>query len=188
MGLNDHIRHWADRLAADGYAALAVDLYEGKVATTRDEAMEAMRAVDREKAVERLTAAHAFLKKDDRVKASKRASIGWCFGGGYSLQLAISAPDLDAAVIYYGRLVTDTEMLAPIKAHLLGVFGNRDTGIPPTAVDDFEKALKEAKVEATILRYDAEHAFANPSSARYDTKSAEDAWTKVRSFLKKRLR
>lgn len=187
-GLNGHIKHWADRLAADGYAALAVDLYEGKVAGTRDEAMAAMQAVDETKALATLRAAHGFLKSDARVQASKRASLGWCFGGAWSLRLAIAAPDLDAAVLYYGRLVTEPNQLAAIKAPLLGVFGTRDRGIPPAAVDTFEAALQTAGRTAKILRYDADHAFANPSGQRYDEKSASAAWTEVRTFLAEHLK
>jgi carboxymethylenebutenolidase len=186
-GLNEHIQHWADRLAEDGYAALAVDLYGGKVAKTPEEAMAMMKAVDEAKALATLRAAHDFLENDARVKAPRTASIGWCFGGAWSLKLAMNEPDLDAAVIYYGHLVTDPAELRPIKAPLLGIFGNKDKAIPPAKVDEFEKALKEAGVRATILRYDADHAFANPSQTRYDEKSAADAWSKVRPFLAENL-
>ncbi|MGD8394865.1 MAG: dienelactone hydrolase family protein [Candidatus Eiseniibacteriota bacterium] len=187
-GLNDHIMHWTDRLAAAGYAALAVDLYGGTVATTREAAMAAMQAVDEERALEILAAAHAFLADDARIRAERRASIGWCFGGGWSLQQALHAPDLDAAVIYYGRLTTDPEALQAIEASLLGIFANRDSSIPPEVVDAFEAALEEADVEHTILRYDADHAFANPSSARYDQEAATDAWAHVADFLARELR
>lgn len=187
-GLNQHIKYWCDRLAADGYAALGVDLYDGKVATTRDDAMKYMKSVDASKAKAVLQEAYAFLAKDSRIQAQRRACIGWCFGGGWSLQHALQAPDLDGAVIYYGRLVTDPKQLKVIKAQLLCVFGNQDRGIPPKVVNAFEKALKEAGVKHTILRYDAQHAFANPSGGRYDAKSAEDAWLKVRQFLAARLK
>jgi carboxymethylenebutenolidase len=187
-GLNDNILHWTDRLAADGYAALAVDLYGGKVATTPDEAMKAMKSVDEKQAVATLLAAHRFLAADPRIAARRRGSIGWCFGGGYSLQLALRAPDLDAAVIYYGRLVTDVDKLKNIHAALLGIFGNRDKGIPPSAVDAFQTSLQKAGVQHEIHRYDADHAFANPSGGRYDEKSASAAWEKVRAFLSARLK
>jgi carboxymethylenebutenolidase len=180
-GLNEHILHWTDRLAADGYVALAVDLYEGKVATTREEAMAQMRAVDEEKALAMLRAAHAFLVKD--LKAERTACIGWCFGGGWSLRLAIAEPELDAAVIYYGRLVTDSEKLAAIAAPVLGIFGSKDEGIPPSAVAEFETAMKSAGKDLELHSYDAEHAFANPSSARYDAEHAADAWRETRAFL-----
>lgn len=187
-GLNDNIRHWTDRLAEDGYAALAVDLYGGKAATTPDEAMAAMKAVDEKKALATVLAAHDFLEKDPRVKASKTGSIGWCFGGAWSLKLALNEPDLDAAVIYYGHLVTDPAQLKTIKAPILGVFGNKDKAITKESVDDFEKGLKTAGVEHTILRYDADHAFANPSQQRYDEKAAAESWEKVREFLAAKLK
>lgn len=187
-GLNDHVRHWADRLAEEGYAALAVDLYGGQVATTPEQAMALMRGVDETRAEEILTAAHRFLREDARVTAPRRGVIGWCFGGAWALQQAILQPDLDAAVIYYGRLVTDEAALAGIHASLLGVFANRDTSIPPAAVDAFATALEHAGKSIELHRYDADHAFANPSGARYDATSAADAWSHVRAFLARTLR
>jgi len=145
-GLNEHIQHWSDRLAADGYATLAVDLYDGRVATTRDSAMSFMRRVDASRALEILKAAHAVLAQDEDIRATRRGSIGWCFGGGWSLRLALEAEDQQAAVVYYGRLVTDPERLAAIHAAVLGIFGTRDTGIPQDVVDTFEKALQAAHV------------------------------------------
>ena len=182
-GLNDHIRHWTDRLAQDGYAALAIDLYEGQVATTREKARALYGSVDATKALATLKAAHAFLVEDERVKAERTASIGWCFGGGWSLQLALNEPALDASVIYYGRLINDPKLLESIQADVLGVFGNRDMGIPPSAVEDFANGMKAAKRSLTLRQYDAEHAFANPSSGRYDAKNAALAWGETRAFL-----
>ncbi|MBI5850561.1 MAG: dienelactone hydrolase family protein [Planctomycetes bacterium] len=187
-GLNDHVKHWTDRLAADGYAALAIDLYGGTVATTREEAATAMRAVDEAAARATLLAAHRFLARDPRVLARRRGVIGWCFGGGWSLQLALAAPDLDAAVVYYGRLVTDPAALRSIHAPVLGIFGTRDRGIPPASVDAFESAMRDADRACRVLRYDADHAFANPSGARYDQANAAAAWREVRGFLAARLR
>lgn len=184
-GLNDHIRYWADRLAALGYTALAVDLYRNKEATTPDEAMALMKQVDAKTSLAILSDAVTYLRTDPAIKASKVASIGWCFGGGWSLQLALSETKLDGAVIFYGQLVTDVSQLRKLKMPLLGIFGNRDKGIPPGVVDEFERALKQAKVTHRIVRYDAEHAFANPSSARYDQRSATQAWQEVQTFLQK---
>jgi carboxymethylenebutenolidase len=186
-GLNDHIRHWTDRLAADGYAALAVDLYGGKTADDSEDAMTLMKAVDEARAQEILSAAHRFLREDPRIAAKRRGVIGWCFGGGWALQHAIATPDLDAAVIYYGRPVTDEAALAKIHAQLLGVFADKDKSIPPQAVDDLAAALKRAGKTIELHRYDAEHGFANPSGARYDETSASDAWQHVRAFLRNQL-
>lgn len=187
-GLNDHIKHWADRLAEDGYAALAVDLYGGQVATTSEQAMAIMRAVDETRAKEILTAAHRFLREDARIQATRRGVIGWCFGGAWALQQAILQPDLDAAVIYYGRLVTDEAALSGIRAQLLGVFANRDQSIPPDAVAGFAQALQRAGKSIELHQYDADHGFANPSGAHYETDDAADAWSHVRAFLTRTLK
>jgi carboxymethylenebutenolidase len=182
-GLNDNIKHWADRLATAGYAALAVDLYGGVTTDTPDAAMKAMKAVDPQKAIGVIKAGFDFLASDSRIKASKRAVIGWCFGGGYSLQTALAIPNLDGAIIYYGQLETDPRKLAAIKAPILGIFGKLDKGIPPAKVAEFAAALKQAGVRHDIHEYDAEHAFANPSNAKYDEKASADAWTHVLAFL-----
>ena len=187
-GLNDHIKHWADRLAADGYAALAVDLYDGKLATTPDSALAYVKANDPARSLEILLAGHRFLAADARVKAERRGSIGWCFGGTQSLRLALAAPDLDACVLYYGGPVLEVEELQAIRAPLLGVFGNLDQSIPPATVDQFDAALTKAGVKHEILRYDAVHAFANPSNPKYDQKSAGDAWKKVQAFFAANLK
>jgi carboxymethylenebutenolidase len=175
--------HWADRFAAEGYAALAIDLYDGTVAKTSDEAMAAMKKVDDARAKEVMLAGLAFLKDDPRVQAKKRASIGWCFGGGKSLQLALAAPDLDAAVMYYGHPETDPKVLEKLRAPLLGIFGTQDKSIPPETVKTFEEALTTARRPHTIHSYDAPHAFANPSNPRYDETNANLAWAEVRKFL-----
>lgn len=182
-GLNDHVKHWADRLASDGYAALAVDLYGGKVATTADEAMKSMKSVDTDKAIQTLVAGYKFLAEDARVKAKKRGSIGWCFGGGMSLKLALNAPDLDAAVMYYGAPVTDPKALATLHAPLLAIFGEQDKAFSKELREEFDKALKEADKPHRILVYDAQHAFANPSNPKYDEKAASEAWSEVRKFF-----
>ena len=184
-GLNEHIEHWADRLASDGYVALAVDLYGGVVAKTREEAQAAMGKVDEAAALAILRAAHAHLGGE--LGLERTASIGWCFGGGWSLRLALAEPDLDAAVIYYGRLVTDVEALRALEADVLGVFGERDEGIPPSAVAEFRAAMSAAGAGLELRSYDAEHGFANPSSARYDERHAGAAWEETRAFLCARL-
>ena len=186
-GLNDHVKHWSDRLASDGYVALAIDLYDGVVATTRDEAMDAMRSVDGEAALAKLLDAHAYLTDDEDVAAERTACVGWCFGGGWSLKLAIAEPELDAAIMYYGRLINDVEQLAQMEAPLLGVFGNEDRGIPPASVEEFAAAMKKAGNDLTLRQYDANHAFANPSSGRYDAENAALAWRETRAFLCEKL-
>ncbi|NTX37157.1 dienelactone hydrolase family protein [Myxococcus sp. CA051A] len=187
-GLNPHIRHWADRLAANGYAALAVDLYGGKVATTSDEALALLKAVDPARGMQVLKAAHAFLREDSRVRATRTGSLGWCFGGSWSLHAAMAIPELDAAVIYYGNPVTDPQELAAIRAPLLGIFGTKDASIPPETVQEFREALNAAGVRHRIVELEGEHAFANPSGQRYDERAAAMAWAETSMFFEHHLR
>jgi carboxymethylenebutenolidase len=187
-GLNDHIRHWADRLAADGYAALAVDLYEGRVAGDADSAMAYVKRVDESRAAAVIAAGHDFLRESERVKAPRTGVLGWCFGGGWSLRSAMAIPDLDAAVLYYGMPETDPEKLKSIRAPICGIFGNQDPSITPEIVDRFATALREAGVANEIHRYDAGHAFANPSGRRYAEAPAAAAWDVVRAFLAAHLK
>lgn len=187
-GLNEHVMHWADRLAADGYAALAVDLFGGQVATTSDRAMQLIKSVEADKAKAALISAHDFVEKDERVEATSTGVVGWCFGGKWAVELAIAEPDLDATVAYYGHVTTDVAQLKKIRSPVLAVFGNRDASIPASHVDGFEKALTQAGVKQRVLRYDADHAFANPSGARYDEKAATAAWKESRAFLAQHLK
>jgi carboxymethylenebutenolidase len=188
-GLNEHIMHWADRLAAQGYAALAVDLYGGKVATTPEEAMAAMKTVDPQRSVEVLRAAHQFLMTDIRVQSTQTGVVGWCFGGGWSLRAGMAIPELDAVVMYYGRPVTDTQELKSIKAPVLAIFGTQDESIPNDVVEEFDEALSDAGVAHRIQKYDAPHAFANPSApGRYNAEAAAAAWEQVKGFLADNLK
>jgi carboxymethylenebutenolidase len=189
-GLNDNIRAMADRLAGEGYLALAVDLYGGEVAEDRDKAMQLMQAAMNESAAleENLRQAYAYLEEE--AGAPRIGTIGWCFGGGWSLNTALLLPDkVDATVIYYGRLVTDREALAKLGMPILGVFGAEDQGIPVESVKEFEAALDSLGKEAQIRIYEgADHAFANPSGTRYQPEAAADAWEKTIAFFNQHLK
>jgi len=184
-GLNDNIRAMAGRFAGEGYQALAVDLYEGESATDRDGAAALMKASTKNKGrlEENIRQAYAYLK--DERKAGRVGVIGWCFGGGWSLRTALLFPDgIDAAAIYYGRLVTDPAELEPLQMPILGIFGSLDKGIPVAEVRKFEEALRSLDKKAAIHVYEgADHAFANPSGKRYQKEAAEDAWLKTVEFF-----
>ncbi len=186
-GLNDNIRTMARKLAGRGYAALAVDLYGGRVATTSDSAMKLVQGVDDEAARANLRQAHAFL---DERGARAVGSIGWCFGGGWSLQTALELPEqLDAAVIYYGRLVTEPSELEALAMPVQGHFGAEDNSIGLEQVRAFEEALGEAGVTNEIYVYEgAGHAFANPSGERYVEAAADTAWRRTTRFLAEHLK
>jgi carboxymethylenebutenolidase len=188
-GLNDNIRAMTRRLAGEGYVALAVDLYGGKTADDPTAARQLMVAVGDAPATAESNLRQAFEYLENEHEASKIASIGWCFGGGWSLRTALLLPDqLDAAVIYYGRVVTDRAQLETLKMPLLGIFGGKDRGIPMTDVKIFEGTLAALGKDATILVFpDADHAFANPSGRNWDPKAAAQAWRDTVEFLAKHL-
>src|SRR3989344_806430 len=184
-GLNDNIREMAKLLASQGYIVLAVDLHNGKVAQTADEARELTSSLNQDEALNNMKAAREYLIKGN---ADKIAGLGWCFGGKQSLQLALSGVPLDATVIYYGSLETDQNKLSSIKWPVLGVFGGEDQSIPVDSVKEFETGLKNLKVENEIYIYPkVGHAFANPSNQNYAPEETKDAWAKSLSFLEKHL-
>ena len=184
-GLNDWVKEQASKLADQGYAALAVDLYRGKVATTPEEAHEIMRGVPADRAARDLHAAFEFLQAQPNVRKDRIGSIGWCMGGGYSLDVALAEPTLAAAVINYGHLATDSAAIGKIHAAILGNFGGQDKGIPPADVNKFEAELKKQGKKADIKIYpDAGHAFENPNNKTgYRAEDAADAWQRTVGFL-----
>lgn len=183
-GLNDNVRAMADRLAGEGYMVLAVDLYGGETATTPDDARQLMLKVveDPEPARQNLQAAYRFL---ETAGAPRIGSLGWCFGGGWSLNAALLFPDeLDAAVIYYGQVTDDEETLRPVNTPILGLFGGADTGIPVASVEAFRASLERLRKDFEIYVYpDVSHAFANPTGQNYNAEAATDAWAKTVEFL-----
>ncbi|HXV75291.1 MAG TPA: dienelactone hydrolase family protein [Candidatus Polarisedimenticolaceae bacterium] len=188
-GLNDNIRQMTRKLAGLGYTALAVDLYRGQVAADPDEARRLMSEANQRGAEseQNLAQAREYLA---RQGATRVGVIGWCFGGGWSLRAALAMPDrLDAAVIYYGQLVTDAERLAGLETPVLGIFGAEDGGIPLDTVREFERVLAELGKPASIHVYPgADHAFANPSGTRYDAEAAADAWDETVAFFARQLK
>jgi carboxymethylenebutenolidase len=189
-GLNDWIKEQASKLADQGYEALAVDLYRGKVAKTPDEAHEIMRGVPEDRAKRDLDAAFDFLRSQKNVRADRIASIGWCMGGGYSLDVALAEPKLAAAVINYGHLATDEASLKKINAQILGNFGGQDRGIPPESVKTFEQTMKKLGKSIDVKIYpDAGHAFENPNNTQgYRAEDAADAWKRTLTFLDNTLK
>ena len=189
-GLNDNIESVSRRLAGEGYTVLAVDLYRGQTADTPDQARQLVSTVTQnpEAAQANLKQAYDYLTQEQNATAV--GSIGWCFGGGWSLQTGLLLPQkLNAVVIYYGRLITDIATLKPLQMPILGIFGGKDQAIPVTQVREFEAALQQLGKTVDIQIYEeADHAFANPSGQRYEPKAAEDAWNKTITFFNQTLK
>jgi len=184
-GLNDQIKAVAAELATQGYVALAVDLYDGQVATTRDGARALMGAVVAGEATDTLGSWIAWLRGHEKV-AGGIGTIGWCFGGGWSLNASIAAP-VEATVVYYGRVNRSAADLAALRGPVLGHFASRDKWIDRDMVAGFEAAMAQAGKSAASHWYEADHAFANPTSARYDQADAQLAWQRTLEFFKANL-
>jgi carboxymethylenebutenolidase len=189
-GLNDWVKEQASKLAGQGYAALAIDLFRGQVADNSEMAHELSRGVPQDRALRDLHAAVEFLKSQPNVRKDRIASIGWCWGGGYSLAVALQEPTLAATVINYGSLVTDPSSIQKIHATILGNFGGKDKGIPAEDVHQFEAALEQAGKRADIKIYpDAGHQFENPTNKNgYRAADAADAWQRTVKFLNETLK
>jgi carboxymethylenebutenolidase len=184
-GLRPEIRQMALQLAKSGYQVLAVDLL-GNVVETQTEARALTAAFNQKNGIENMRAAIAYLRSKGTEKI---ASLGWCFGGAQSLQLALSGEPLDATVIYYGRLATSTAVLSPIKWPVLGIFGGADTSISVESVNQFQSALDRLSVQNEIHIYPGVgHAFANPSGMNYAPVETADAWEKTIAFLAESLK
>ena len=188
-GLNDWVKEQTQKIAEQGYVALAVDLYRGKTAATPEEAHELMRALAQDRAVRDLQAGYDYLATRQDVNG-RIAALGWCMGGGYALQLAIHQPRLSACVVNYGALPTDPNDIQQIAAPLLGNFGAEDHGITTADVKAFQKTLTGLGRYVDIKIYDgAGHAFENPNNEKgYRPEDAADAWARTVAFLKKTLK
>ena len=188
-GLNESVRAMADRLAGQGYIVLAVDLFGGETAATPADARELMLDVveNPDVATENIQQAYKFLK--DTAGAPRIASLGWDFGGGWSLNAALLFPDeLNAAVIYYGQVTDNEANLRRLNVPILGIFGNEDKAIPVKSVKSFEQALINLEKNYDIEIYPGVgHAFANPTGRNYNAEAAGKAWEKTVAFLDRHL-
>ncbi|WP_133273313.1 dienelactone hydrolase family protein [Hymenobacter radiodurans] len=185
-GLNDYIKKEAAAFARElpGVNIIALDLYDGQVATTPDEAGKYMQAVKTDRAQNIIRGAMQYAGQDAQF-----ASVGWCFGGGWSLQTALLAgPKAVGCVMYYGMPEKDVAKLKTLNTDVLGIFASEDKWINPEVVAQFQKDMATAKKKVTIKSYAADHAFANPSNPKYNQKFAADAHTAAVAYLRKNFK
>ncbi|GEM_PF-61642 len=171
-GLNDYIKQeseeWCTKL---GVNVLAIDLYDGKVATTPEDAGKFMKGVDNSRAFNIIKGAI-----DYAGSGASFATIGWCYGGGWSLQAAITLEDkCKACVMYYGMPEDNMDRLAKLQAPVLGLFGKQDGYITPEIVGKFQDNMKSLGKSISVKEYDAAHGFANPSNPKHDPDATKDA-------------
>lgn len=190
-GLVDRVRQVADAFAAEGYVALAADLYSGRTGGSRDENMRLVREVrsEMETVTRNLDAAAAYLRGRPDV-TGRVAAMGWCFGGGIALSYGLGGTEHEGTAIFYGNLVTDPERLRTLDHEIYGTFGELDSGIPPEEVERFAEALRTAGIERDIHVYDdVGHGFwlwvdEDPAARRAP---ALDAWRRLKAYLERTL-
>jgi carboxymethylenebutenolidase len=188
-GLNDNVRRAAERLAGEGYIALAVDLHKGKTAATPKDAMQMGRVLGQNEAPALANLADAQAYLTNTAGASKVGVIGWCQGGRWSMAATLAMPEkIAATVVYYGRVPEDRESVAVIQSPVLGVFAGEDFIVPPQLAYKFAAAMEQEKKDLEFYMYrDAAHAFSNPSGEDYNPEAAADAWKHTTAFLARNL-
>ena len=186
FGLNDYIKQEAEKLYNDlgNVNVIALDLYDGKVTADRTEAAKLMQAVKDDRAQVIIKGAIAYAGPKARI-----ATIGWCFGGGWSLQSTLLAgKQAVGCVMYYGMPEQDVAKLKTLNTDVLGIFGNKDQWINPKVVAQFADNMKAADKKLTLYQYDANHGFSNPSNPAYNSEATADAYTHTIAFLKPRMK
>lgn len=185
-GLNDNIKLQSETFYNDlkDVNVLAVDMYDGKVATEPAEAGKLMQGANKERltSIQKGAIAYAGPK-------AEFASVGWCFGGMLSLQSAmLEGKQAKGCIMYYGRPEQDVEKLKTLDTDVLGFFGSQDKGITPESVKAFEENMAKAGEKVTVKMYDAGHGFANPSNPVFNKEAAADAYKLALAYLKDKLK
>ena len=184
-GLNDHIKQesdsWAKKLP--GVNVLAIDLYDGKVATTREDAGKYMQNTKEERAKAIIEGALNFSGENAQI-----ATIGWCFGGGWSLQSSlIVGEQAVGCIIYYGMPEQDISKLKELNTDVLGIFASEDQWINAEVVSKFEQNMEKAGKEVTTKTFNGVHGFANPSNPKYNESAAKEAEAMSFKYLKEKF-
>ena len=190
-GLVDRVKETADSFAAEGYVALAADLYSGRTGSNPQENMALVQETlaEPETLIANLNAAVEFLRgRDDTT--GKVAAIGWCYGGGVALSFALGGEHHDGTAIFYGRLLGDPEQMKQIDHAVYGTFVENDRGIPIEDVERFVETLRAAGIENDVHIYDeVSHGFwlHVDRSPETNTPAAKDAWKRLKAYLKSTL-
>jgi carboxymethylenebutenolidase len=188
-GLVDHIKDVCDRFAAEGFLALAPDLYHGEIAKSPDEAGKMMMALRIDDAEKDLKGAIDYLLAHAANSSSEVGTVGFCMGGALSLYAASKNEKVGACVVFYGGHPNVKPDLPNLKSPVLGIFGERDRSVSPAVVHDLEGKLKELGKSFEYHIYPgADHAFFNDSRPQvYNAEAAADAWTRTVEFLRNNL-
>lgn len=184
-GLNEYVKKESEKIASrfPEVTVIALDLYDGKLAKNSEEAGKYMQEVKTERALAIIDAAKKYVGKKAQIY-----TLGWCFGGGWSLQAAIElGSSAKGAVMFYGMPENDKDRLGKLQCDVLAIFGNKDKWITPQIVQQFEQNMSAQGSKLTVKTYDADHGFANPSNPNYNQTAATDAYDLMFSFLEAHL-
>jgi len=186
-GLVDRVRQTADAFAAEGYIALAVDLYSGRTGANREENIALVQEVraDEETMIKNLRAAVEWVEGNTPA-TGRAAAIGWCFGGGVALSYALGSDDHEGTAIFYGRLIDDPEKMKHVHHEVYGTFAANDRGIPVEDVNAFVDAMREAGIENDVHIYDnVNHGFwlHVDRDPEHNRPAAEHAWNRLKAYL-----
>jgi carboxymethylenebutenolidase len=187
-GLVPNIKDVTRRLAQQGFVALAPDLYHGQAAEEPDEARKLAMELDRARAVREIQGAVDYLRTLDQVSPKQVGVVGWCMGGSLAISMAAEGEHIGCVVVFYGA-ARDEQTARQVKAPVLGLFGEADTGIPPERVRQFETILQEQGVAFDFHIYPgAPHAFFNDARPHiYQPEAAADAWGKTLAWFRRYL-
>ena len=188
-GLVPHIRDVCDRFAAEGFTALAPDLYHGQSTTSPDEAGKLMMALDIERTEKELRGAVEYLLAHESVGSKTVGTVGFCMGGVLSLYAASKNPQVGACVVFYGIHPKVEPDLENLRAPVLGHYAERDQFVPPEQVRELQAKLLSLGKEAEMHIYQGtDHAFFNDTRPEvYDPEAAADAWRRTVEFFRQRL-
>jgi len=188
-GLVDHIKEVCDRFAAEGFVALAPDLYHGKTTKSPDEAGKLMMALRIDEAEKDLSGAVQYLSTHNATTGEKAGVVGFCMGGALSLYTATKNPNIGACVVFYGGHPNVKPDLPNLHAPVLGLFAEKDGFVTPALVRELEKQLTELGKQVDVVIYPgADHAFFNDTRPEvYDAQASNDAWLRTIKFLRKNL-
>lgn len=187
-GLNDNVKRQSEELyeALGNVNVLALDMYDGKEASDPETAGKYMQAFQQERGNAIVKGALAYVGKNAKV-----GTVGWCFGGGQSLQASLMAgKQAEACVMYYGMPVEDVAMLKKLNTDVLFIFAEDDKWINNEVLNKFQSNMKAAGKDLAVKSYDADHGFANPSNplGNFDEQAAQDAFQNTVAFFKARLK
>lgn len=194
FGPTGWVKKQAERLAKKGYFALVIDLYRGELPKNIEEAHILERGLPEDQVARDMKAAVDFLVSRPQVRKEALGIIGWDMGGGHALDAAIRDERIRATVVCYGRLSTDAETLKPLQGSVLGIFAEKDEGIPRETLNQFQSAMKKAgkRLAGLHVYKDCANGFMDPqspyASGPANHAAIDDAWKKIEEYFARELR